>query len=67
MDLVLLFSKKLRHLQSPPIIMITAYGDVEMAVTAMKNGAHDFFTKPIKLAELEKSIHDGRRDCSDET
>ena len=40
----------------PPIIMITAYGDVEMAVTAMKNGAHDFFTKPIKLAELEKSI-----------
>ena len=40
----------------PPIIMITAYGDIEMAVTAMKNGAHDFFTKPIKLAELEGSI-----------
>lgn len=40
----------------PPIIMITAYGDVEMAVTAMKNGAHDFFTKPIKLIELENSI-----------
>ena len=40
----------------PPIIMITAYGDIEMAVNAMKNGAHDFFTKPIKLAELEGSI-----------
>ncbi len=40
----------------PPIIMITAYGDVEMAVSAMKNGAHDFFTKPIKLSELEASV-----------
>jgi two-component system response regulator AtoC len=40
----------------PPIIMITAYGDVEMAVEAMKNGAHDFLQKPIQLAVLEKSI-----------
>jgi two-component system response regulator AtoC len=43
-------------LNRPPIIMITAYGDIDMAVTAMKNGAHDFFQKPIELAELEKSI-----------
>jgi DNA-binding NtrC family response regulator len=40
----------------PPIILITGYGDIEMAVEAMKSGAHDFFTKPIKLAQLEKSI-----------
>jgi DNA-binding NtrC family response regulator len=40
----------------PPIILITAYGDIEMAVGAMKNGAHDFLTKPIQLAQLEKSI-----------
>ncbi len=40
----------------PPIIVITAYGDVEMAVDAMKNGAHDFLQKPIQLAQLEKSI-----------
>lgn len=40
----------------PPIILITAYGDIEMAVEAMKNGAHDFLQKPIKLAQLEKSI-----------
>jgi DNA-binding NtrC family response regulator len=40
----------------PPIILITGYGDIEMAVDAMKNGAHDFFPKPIKLAELDKSI-----------
>jgi DNA-binding NtrC family response regulator len=46
-----------RHvLNRPPIIMITAYGDIDMAVTAMKNGAHDFFQKPIELKELEQSI-----------
>jgi two-component system response regulator AtoC len=41
----------------PPIILITAYGDIEMAVEAMKNGAHDFIQKPIQLSQLEKSIH----------
>jgi DNA-binding NtrC family response regulator len=40
----------------PPVILITAYGDVEMAVDAMKNGAHDFLQKPIQLAQLQKSI-----------
>ncbi|NPV86073.1 MAG: sigma-54-dependent Fis family transcriptional regulator [Anaerolineae bacterium] len=40
----------------PPIILITAYGDIEMAVDAMKNGAHDFLTKPIEFEQLEKSI-----------
>ena len=40
----------------PPIIIITAHGDIEMAVDAMKNGAHDFLTKPIQLDQLEESI-----------
>ena len=40
----------------PPIILITAYGDIEMAVDAMKNGAHDFLPKPIQFARLESSI-----------
>ena len=40
----------------PPIILITAYGDVDMAVEAMKNGAHDFLQKPIQFSQLEKSI-----------
>lgn len=42
--------------QRPPIILVTAYGDIEMAVDAMKNGAHDFLSKPIQLPQLEKSI-----------
>ena len=40
----------------PPVIVITAYGDVEMAVAAMKGGAHDFLQKPIAFTQLEKSI-----------
>jgi two-component system, NtrC family, response regulator AtoC len=40
----------------PPIILITAFGDIDMAVDAMRNGAHDFLQKPIRLAQLEKSI-----------
>jgi two-component system, NtrC family, response regulator AtoC len=40
----------------PAVILITAWGDIEMAVDAMKNGAHDFLQKPISLTELEKSV-----------
>ena len=41
----------------PPVILITGYGNIEMAVDAMKSGAHDFLTKPvIELENLEKSI-----------
>src|SRR5262245_28297791 len=29
-----------------PIFMITAYGSVEAAVTALKHGANDYFSKP---------------------
>ena len=40
----------------PPIILITAHGDIDMAVDAMKNGAHDFLQKPIEFNRLEQSI-----------
>lgn len=40
----------------PQIILITAHGEIEMAVEAMKNGAQDFIQKPLDLLELEKSI-----------
>ena len=44
------------HIYRPPVILITAYGDIEMAVESMKSGAFDFLQKPIQLAQLEKSI-----------
>jgi len=40
----------------PPIILITGYGKIEMAVDAMKNGAFDFIQKPIEFSQLEHSI-----------
>ena len=35
------------------VILITAYGEVELAVNVMKAGAYDFLTKPIDLDEIE--------------
>ena len=36
----------------PPVIMMTAYGNVPSAVEAMKRGAYDFLTKPVNLEKL---------------
>jgi DNA-binding NtrC family response regulator len=35
-----------------PVILITAFGSVEEAVTAMKEGAYDFIQKPVDLEHL---------------
>jgi len=40
----------------PPIIVITGFGNIDMAVDAMKSGATDFLTKPLDMAQLEKSL-----------
>ena len=37
----------------PICIMMTAYGNVETAVEAMRRGAFDFLTKPVNLEKLE--------------
>jgi DNA-binding NtrC family response regulator len=37
----------------PICIMMTAYGNVETAVEAMRRGAFDFLTKPVSLEKLE--------------
>ena len=41
-----------------PIILITAFGEVEMAVAAIKLGAFDFLEKPFDEKRLLKSIQD---------
>ncbi len=35
-----------------PVIMITAFGTTESAIAAMKQGAHDYITKPFKVDEI---------------
>lgn len=35
-----------------PLIILTAFGSIEMAVTAMKNGAFDFIAKPVEHKQL---------------
>ncbi len=39
-----------------PVIMLTAYGDVQMAVTALKKGAVDFIEKPFDHAALRQLV-----------
>ena len=38
------------------IVMITAYGTVDLAVSAMKNGATDFLRKPFTADTLRRSV-----------
>ena len=45
--------KALALANRPPVIMMTAYGDVPSAVEAMKRGAYEFLTKPVNIEQLE--------------
>ena len=38
------------------VIMMTAYGTIERAVEAMREGAYDFVTKPFRRAEIERVV-----------
>jgi FixJ family two-component response regulator len=40
-----------------PIIFITGHGDIPIAVRAMREGAFDFLTKPIRRPHLLDAIH----------
>ncbi len=39
-----------------PVIMMTAFSDIKMAVRAMKLGAEDFIVKPLDLEQLEVAV-----------
>jgi DNA-binding NtrC family response regulator len=39
-----------------PVIMMTAYGDMETALKAMRGGAYDFIPKPFKLSTIKKQV-----------
>ena len=39
-----------------PVIMMTAFSDIKMAIRAMKLGAEDFIIKPLDIEQLEISV-----------
>ncbi len=50
--------RRIKETPNPPaVIMITAFGDIPIAVKAMKEGAEDFITKPWDNSELVEKIN----------
>ena len=48
------FLKEAReHVESSTIIMMSAYGTIDMAVDAMKLGAYNYISKPFDVDELK--------------
>ena len=52
MDGVELLGKVREHDPEIPIVLMTAFGAVETAVSAMRSGAADYLTKPLNTDEL---------------
>ncbi|MDD3886409.1 MAG: sigma-54 dependent transcriptional regulator, partial [Victivallaceae bacterium] len=49
----------------PACVLLTAYGSINDAVAAVKKGAFDFVTKPVKLDKLESVIDAALKSRSD--
>ena len=53
LDLQLRLADQNRQL---PIIFLTGHGDIPMSVRAMKEGAHEFLTKPVRGQDLLDAV-----------
>jgi two-component system response regulator HydG len=56
MDGVEVLKRTKASAQEVEVIMITGHGTVEIAVEAIKEGAYDFITKPVKKAQLLRAV-----------
>ncbi len=56
MDGLELFSILIQEQLQYPIIFITGHGDIPLAVSAIKQGAYDFLTKPFQQGELLEKV-----------
>lgn len=45
-----------QHHPQTPVAVITAHGNMEAAITAMKSGAYDFVSKPVDLNDLRNLV-----------
>ncbi|MDH5785903.1 MAG: sigma-54 dependent transcriptional regulator [Chromatiales bacterium] len=55
----------IRHIQQShselPVAMITAHGNMDTAIEALKAGAFDFLNKPVELQALRELVHSALR------
>jgi two-component system nitrogen regulation response regulator NtrX len=49
--------KKLREVDSTPVIVISGHGNIDMAVKAIKDGANEFIEKPFTTERLLLSVN----------
>lgn len=64
MDGMTLMREARARVEELPVILLTAHGDVDMAIAAMREGAYDFIEKPYvpdRLAETVQRACDKRR------
>lgn len=45
-----------RQGETLPVVFLTGHGDIPMSVQAVKNGAFDFLTKPVRRDDLLKTV-----------
>ena len=53
--------KKYPVFQSVPFVIITAYGTIESAVSAMKSGASDYMLKPFDISDFERIVKNAEK------
>jgi|GEM_PF-1722556 len=44
------------HTPETEVILVTAHGTLESAITALRHGAHDYLSKPFEIKELLNSV-----------
>jgi len=52
-----LLERMSREQPNLPVIVVTGFGEIEMAVEAMKLGARDFIQKPVDMARLRGAVN----------
>lgn len=57
MDGLSLMSHALQQIPQLPVILLTAHGDIDMAMDAMRQGAYDFQEKPFIPERLVEVVH----------
>ena len=57
MDGLELMQRAQQAVNELPVILITGHGDVDMAISAMRNGAYDFIEKPFVPERLVETIN----------